>query len=401
MWFILVLIGLALVTVCGLYVRRRLTQALTHLGVRSRRIRIVRWLVVWLLFGFPVLVIVAVVLSRLMDRATIPRFDGVTASLALGIPFILSVLVVLQSIPWLLALDLASLVVGRRRGEASAARLRAIGGLVVLGAFALYTPVRILVERGDVRMRHFEVGGGSAAERPLRIAFLADIQQDAFTDGDRARELYAAVNRTQPDLVLSGGDWINTGPDHIEAAAAAAGTLHSPLGTFSVRGDHEHFAYVDRDRSVGELEAAMKRHGVTMLANEVRWFQHGDKRIAVLFLDYNYIARTDAAAIASLVAATSTADYSIVVTHQLDRHLADLLADQVDLVLAAHTHGGQVNPVVGVVHVPLARIETRFVDGRYKLGRRTDVIVTAGVGYSIVPIRYAAPGSIETIDVRP
>lgn len=397
MWFIFLGIGLALVTLCGLYARRRLTQALTQFGVRSRRIRIVRWLVVWLLYGYPLLVIVAVVISRLLDQATIPRFDGVLAAYTLGLPFILTVLVVLQSIPWLLALDLAYVVVRRRPG---AGRLRAIGVLAVFGAFALYTPTRILVERGDVRMRHFVVGPGSTDAPPLRIAFLADIQEDAFTDGDRARELFAAVDATRPDLVLSGGDWINTGPDEITKSAAAAATLHSRLGTFSVRGDHEHFAYVDRNRSVREIEAAMKAHGIEMLANEVRWFEHGGKRIAVVFLNYNYIVRTDATVIASLLAVASTADYSIVVTHQLDRELAALLEDKVDLVLAGHTHGGQVNPVLGLVHVPLARLETRFIDGRYKLGHKTDVIVTAGVGYSIVPIRYAAPGSIESIDLR-
>ena len=37
--------------------------------------------------------------------------------------------------------------------------------------------------------------------------------------------------------------------------------------------------------------------------------------------------------------------------------------------------------------------------GIYQLGTTT-VIVTAGIGYSIVPIRYAAPGSIELVDLR-
>jgi uncharacterized protein len=400
-WFIFVLVGLALVTICGLYARRRLTQALTLFGVRARRVRIARWVVAWLLYGYPLIVIISILISRLLDRPTIPRFDGLLASYTLGIPFILAVLVVLQSVLWLVVLDVVHLIVRRRRGDASAARLRAFGTLAVLGAFALYTPARIAIERGDVRMRDFTVGPAATANAPpFRIAFIADIQQDVFTDGDRARELYAAVNARNPDVVLSGGDWINSGPHHIRAAAEAAATLRSRLGTFSVRGDHEHFAYVDRARSVGEIEQAMREHGVAMLANEIRWFEHAGKRIAVVFINYNYIVRSDHAAIASLLAVASTADYSIVVTHQLDRKLAALLADKVNLVLAAHTHGGQVNPVVGVVHVPLARLETRFIDGRYKLGTRTDVIVTSGVGYSVVPIRYAAPGSIELIELR-
>jgi len=349
------------------------------------------------LFAYPLLVLAAVLASSLLGMTTAPRLDGQIASLVLGLPFIWSLLVALQSLPWLLASDLVSLILRRRRGAATAARVRALAVFAILGGFAIYTPARILIERGELHLRDHRVGTATSGA-PLRIAFLADVQQDVHTDGDRAREIYALVNARHPDLVLSGGDWINTGPDYIESAAAAAGTLHSRLGTFSVRGDHEHFAYRDRERSAGEITAAMARHGVAVIDNEVRWFAHDGKRIAVLFLNYNYIHRTPPAAVATLVASMAKADYTIVVTHQFDAALAQVLKDKVDLVLAGHTHGGQVNPVVGVVHATLARIETPYVNGRYQLGRTT-VIVTAGVGYSIVPIRYAAPSTIELIEL--
>ncbi|HWO19102.1 MAG TPA: metallophosphoesterase [Kofleriaceae bacterium] len=258
-------------------------------------------------------------------------------------------------------------------------------------------------------MRHHQIGAPAAAApgaapaavtaAPFRIAFLGDVQQDAFTDAARARAVYALVSASRPDVVLSGGDWINTGPDYIESAAATAAELTSRLGTFSVRGDHEHFAYVDRARSVAEVEQAMRGHGIAMLNNEARWFEHGGKRIAVVFLNYNYIYRTAPEAVASLVASVAGADYKIAVTHQLDPPLAAALAGKVDLILGAHTHGGQVNPVVGLRHIELARLETEFIDGRYQLGATT-IIITAGIGYSIVPFRYAAPGSIELIELR-
>ena len=399
MWFLFVGAGLLLLIVSGIYVRRRLATALAHFGVSDRRIRIVRWVIAWLLFGFPILMIVSIVVSLLLGRSTLPRFDGLVGSWLLGFPFLWSVLVVLQSVVWLIAIDLAHLVVRRRRGVATAARVRAIAVLGVIGVFAVYTPLRIIGQRGELRVRHYQVGVSRATTpTPFRIAFLADVQQDVHTDAEHAREVYALVNASQPDVVLSGGDWINTGPDHIASAAAAAATLKSRLGTFSVRGDHEHFAYVDRERSLAEVEQAMRSHGIAMLSNEVRWFDHHGSRIAVVFVNYNYIHRTDSATIAALVASVADADYSIVVTHQLDSALAALLEDKVDLVLGAHTHGGQVNPVIGVTHVKLARLETEFVDGRYELGATT-VIVTSGIGYSIIPIRYAAPGSIELIEL--
>ena len=398
MWFLYVAVGLIFLVISGLYVRRRIAGALAHVGVSQRRIGILRWAIAWLLFGFPILVIVSIVMSLLLGRATLPRFDGIAASWLLGIPFIWSVLVVVQSLPWLLAIDLGYLIVRRRWSPATVARVRTAAVLGCVGVFAVYTPARVIAQRGALRVRHHEVGP-PAAGPPFRIGFLADVQQDVHTNADDARAVYALLNAGKLDLVLSGGDWINTGPDQIEPAAAAAATLRSRFGTFSVRGDHEHFAYVDRERSVAEVSRAMRNHGVTMLSNELRWFEYCGKRIAVVFVNYNYIHRTDAATIAALLAKAATADYTILVTHQFDAKLAALVESKVNLVLAGHTHGGQVNPVVGAVHVPLARLETEFIDGRYQLGSTT-VIVTAGIGYSIVPIRYAAPSSIELINLQ-
>jgi len=394
-WFAFVAAGFAVLIASGIYVRRRVAAALALVGVGPRAIRIIRWLIVWLLFGAPILMVIAIVASLLLGREVLPRFDGMVASTVLMVPFAWSVLVVIQSVVWIVAIDVGHLLARRRRP-----RIRALATLAVVAVLALYTPARIVAELGDLRVRHHQLGAATTGARPFRIAFLADIQQDVHTDADRARDVYELVNAAQPDVVLSGGDWINSGPDHIESAAATAALLHSRLGTFSVRGDHEHFAYVDRERSIAEIERAMHAHGIAMLNNEVRWFEHAGKRIAVAFLNYNYIYRSDRAAIERLLATLAGADYSLAVTHQLDSALAALLADRVDLVLAGHTHGGQVNPVLGLWHVNLARLETRFVDGRYALGTKTTVIVTAGVGTSIVPIRYAAPGSIELIELR-
>jgi uncharacterized protein len=397
-FLVYIIVGLLLLVAAGLYVRRRLADALAQLGVGKRPVRIVRWVVGWLLYGYPALMVGGIIISRVLDQPTIPRFDGVVGAWLLGIPFLISALIVFQAVPWFIAIDLVYLF-ARRRKPASAARVRALVILAVVGVFTLYTPIRIFVERGDVRIRHHRVAAHPAPSAPpFRIAFVADVQQDDHTDADRARELYAVINAWHPDVVLSGGDWINAGPDHIVAAAAAASTLRSRLGTFSVRGDHEHFAYIDRERSVTEIDLAMREVRVDMVDNQARWFTHAGKRIGVAFLNYNYIQRADRTTIEALVAEVATADYSIVVTHQLDRKLTPLLAGKVDLVLGAHTHGGQVNPVVGFLHFPLASLETDFIDGRYQRGSTT-IIVTSGVGYSVVPIRYAAPGSIELIEL--
>lgn len=403
MWFVFLGIGFAVLIVGGLYLRRRVLGALANLGVARRWHIPLRWLMLWFLFGYPLLMVAVVALTLWRGAPTMPRFDSAGSTWLLVYPFFLSLLVLVQSLPYLLIIDFTHWSVCRfgshRSPRAAIDRVRAIAVVVVTAGFALYTPIRIIVERDVLRVRMHQVGQLDASGSPFRIAFVADLQQDADTGVARTRQVVAEINAAKADVVLSGGDWINAGPDYIQAAADSAGAMRSRLGTYSVRGDHEHFGYIDRDRSVAEIEVALAERGVALLNNEIRWLQHRGKRIAVLFLNYNYIYHTDPAKISALVAQLASADYSIVVSHQFDSLVAALVKDKVDLVLAGHTHGGQVNPVIGVVHVPLARIETQYVDGRYQLGTTT-VIVTAGIGFSVAPFRYASPASLEVIDLH-
>ena len=137
-----------------------------------------------------------------------------------------------------------------------------------------------------------------------------------------------------------------------------------------------------------------------MVDNQVRFIVHHSRLIAIVYLSYNYIQRTPSATIQQLIANTTNADYSILVTHQFDTALEKLVKNKIDLVLAAHTHGGQVNPFIGFKHVSIARVETPYVSGRYQLGNTT-LVVTSGIGFSIAPFRYAASASMEVIDLHP
>ncbi len=395
MWFIWLALGLSLVTVAGLYTRRRVVEAAAALGLPPRGRTALRWGIAWLLFAYPAIIFLSVLVSLALGSDRMRGFDGPVATWTLVLPFFLTVLTVVQALPYLLLVDVVAWArrIPMRRG-------RAVAVLAPIVLVAIYTPARILWERGELRWRHYTVAAPAPAPGvpPMRIAFVADLQQDDHTDAARAASVMKRVAADRPDLVLSGGDWINMGPDHIAAAARTAALAPSRLGTFSVRGDHEHFAYIDRERSVGEVTRALRAHGVEMVHNEVRRFDHHGRTVAVAFLTYSYPSRTSGEEIDRLIAELQGADVRILVTHQLVDDVAARAKDRVDLILAAHTHGGQVNPLLGVWHVPLARLETPYVDGRYQLGGTT-IIVTAGVGYSIVPFRYASPGSVELVEL--
>lgn len=191
-------VGLVVMAGAVIYVRRRLGEALAQLGSSGRAVRIVQRVLALAVFAYPVLAIGSMVGSRVLGFATMPRFDGPVATWLLVIPFILTTLVVFQSLPWLFALELVRLVVQGRRAPALRARVRVWGTLVVVGAFAVYTPVRILAQRDEVRFRVHRLGQGPATDAPLRIAFVSDVHVDAHTRPSRVAELFAQINRGHP-----------------------------------------------------------------------------------------------------------------------------------------------------------------------------------------------------------
>lgn len=398
MWFVLLGIALTIVAIGGLYFRRRFLQALEALGVGAGRRRVVGLVVPYLVFSYPIFVFLFVLSSVVLGRDSVSLEPGPVLTWLLVFPFWISVLVVLQSLPYLLLIDVVTLVLRKRTNTRARIRYRSLACVVVVLGLSIYTPARLILGSETLNVHRHDLGRGQGT--PFQIVFLGDLQRDQHTDSHRTHQVIDLVNGEQADLVLFGGDWINTGSSYIEVAAEEAGRLRSRLGTYSVQGDHEHFAYMDQDRSVLEVSAALEKNKVQMPDNEVRWFEHEGKRIGVVFLTHNYIVRSEEAEIRRLLAEVADADYAILMTHQFDQDMAALVTGKVDLVLAAHTHGGQVNPLVGLVHVPIARVETPYVEGRYDLGKGTTVIVTAGIGFSIAPFRYASPASLEVLTLR-
>ncbi len=393
MWFVFLGLALVILVVGGIYFVRRVCNTLQYFGAPEVIVTSVRWSLRWLLFAFPLLLI-GIIAFTLLTGGKDFGLDNEWLMWGMAVPFFVTLVVLLQSLPFFLLTDLVS-VPQKWRKRVDRARPMVVG--LVTAFFFIYTPARILADKGTLEVRHYSVGK-KTQERPLKIAFLADLQLDNAVPESRGMEAALAVNKEKPDLVFVGGDWVNSGSRYVDASARVAGKLKGVEQTVSVFGDHDNFIFLDRERSRKLISEALAKNNVAMLDNQVRFYKHQGKSVGVVFLTYNYIEKATDAQVNSLVESVMSADYKIVVTHQMNDWLAARLKNRVNLVLSAHTHGGQVNPVVFFKHFQLARIETRYVSGGYDLGS-TKVIVTSGVGFSTAPFRYASPATVEIVDV--
>jgi len=282
-------------------------------------------------------------------------------------------------------------------------RIEAKAVLLILAFFILYVPVRVLIDYYAVSTRIIEYKDAKLPDALdyFRITFISDIQADAYTDASRLGKYIRRVNDTDPDLVLIGGDMITSTPDYINEAAEYVGKIKSKYGVYSCIGDHDNWAYRnDYSRSLREVKGAMDKYNVEMYNNRNIELRIKNSTIGITFLTSTYVEHLKEDVLDSLVNAQNHPDLKIMLIHQPNiLAVQEAATSGYNLFLAGHTHGGQVTFLFPFINLTPTLIETRFVRGDFHFGNML-MIVTRGLGMSLVPMRYNSTPEITVIILR-
>lgn len=245
--------------------------------------------------------------------------------------------------------------------------------------------------RADPIVRHARVTlpGWPADAKPVRVVLLSDVHiGNAAMDADRLTRIVAHVNALSPDLVLIAGDFVY-GHDPVAGArfarelTAPLAKLRARLGVVAVMGNHDHWT------TPTEVETTLERAGVRVLTNQA--IRVGP--LAIGGVDDDFTGHADVRRVvaeqARLGGATILLSHSASVIGQIPNGGPRLL-------LAGHSHCGQVVlPMIGSLAMRSPKTGGRLFDPRYMCGAVRDpgrlTIVTAGLGASVVPIRFGAP----------
>jgi hypothetical protein len=281
--------------------------------------------------------------------------------------------------------------------------LRGLSGvaiaLTLLASLFLIVGVREAISPPVERRLTVALPGWPSDARRLRIALLSDIHLGNYAmDAGRLRRIVGQVNAARPDLVLLAGDFV-VGHEAAGAARRAAGLeaplsrLNAPLGVVAVLGNHDHWTSPNEDR------AALVRARIRVLGNEA--LRRGP--LAILGVDDSFSGHDDVAA--TVASWKEIGGIPLVLTHSPD--LAHKLSGDFPVVLAGHTHCGQVVlPWLGPVLTRAPKQQWRTLyDPRYRCGVVRDsnriVVVTAGVGSGTSPVRLSAPPDWWLLTVGP
>ena len=271
----------------------------------------------------------------------------------------------------------AAVLLRRRRRLAIAAASAAI----LIWAFALEA---VVIEPRWLDVTHVEIRTDKL-DAPIKIALLADIQTD--DPGDWERDALARVAAEEPDLVLFAGDYIQTHSDEEHEKATArlneilreAG-LDPPLGIVAVRGNIDPVAWPELFDGTGAITGDART--VTDL---------GPVTVTALSL-YEAFNGAEIDAVE---------DFHIVIGHAPDFALDEPPAD---LMVAGHTHGGQVRlPFLGPIFT-LSTVPRAWAAGVTEVRPGSTLVVSRGLGmerHNAPRVRFLCRPQLIFIDLIP
>ena len=258
-----------------------------------------------------------------------------------------------------------------------AAGLAALTALVGVDAF--------FIEPHNLEIERFKIVSDKVS-RPLKIAIVADIQTDEV--GAYERAALAAAMGEKPDLVLFAGDYLQEHDDkkrmelirQLRSALKDAG-LQGPKAAMAVAGncDYEDWPKIFEGTGVAH----------TTVRQSVR---QSDFELTALGLEDSFNTR---------LSIPESNLFHIVVGHSPDYALGDVRAD---LLVAGHTHGGQVRlPLIGPL-ITLSRIPRAWAAGMTSLSGDRTLVVSRGIGMergAAPRLRFLCRPQLVIVDVVP
>ncbi|MFB9263748.1 metallophosphoesterase [Bradyrhizobium erythrophlei] len=288
--------------------------------------------------------------------------------------------------------------------------LRSVGGLTAASAstaaYGFGEPVfGLRLTRYDLSPRQWP------ADFPLKIAALADIHAcDPWMSLDHIERIVERTNALNADIIVMLGDYV-AGHRHVtrfipasDWAAVLAG-LKAPFGVHAILGNHDYWEdkTVQRQgQGMPVARRALERAGIPVYENDaVRltkdgrpfWLAGlGDQLAYMPARHYRQVTRVGVDDLGATLARVTDDAPVILLAHEPD--IALRVPSRVALQLSGHTHGGQVRVLGWSPAVP-PKHGVKLAYGHLKL--KTDVVVSGGLGCSIMPFRLGVPPEIVQV----
>ncbi len=259
--------------------------------------------------------------------------------------------------------------------------------MIVVAALLVYVLFRsFFIEPNSLVTTNYKIENADLAG--VRLAFLSDLHLRK-NDYNKLNKIAMMTNKQHPDVIILGGDFLN-GQNYkksmnVTMIGQKLSMFNIPI--YAVLGQQDWLT--DGTQITQDLEYG----GVKVLENS--------SRRAVIkgrYVDIIGLADLTTRGIDIEKAFYRTMRPRILVTHNPDVYY-DVMED-VDLILAGHTHGGQfILPFTPPLFVP-SKFGVEFASGLIHI-RKNKMIISKGIGTSVLPVRLNCKPEIVIVDFVP
>ena len=261
--------------------------------------------------------------------------------------------------------------------------------LIVLILFLLaFTDA--MVSLHGLRLERYEIKDSSlpASFEGFKIAQVSDLHNAEFGEGNS--KLIKKIADENPDIIALTGDIVDENTKDFDAVALLIKKLSEIAPCFYVTGNHEAWIYKDYI----PFEEKITDYVTVLHNSSVKSEREGEKIIIQGLDDPNYLYSFNE----SVKRLSQEEGYKILLSHRPEK-FEDYVEGNFNLVLSGHTHGGQVRlPFIGAVVAPTQRFFPKYVSGLYS-ENNTNMIVSDGLGTSVVPLRLNNPPEIVIVEL--
>lgn len=220
----------------------------------------------------------------------------------------------------------------------------------------------------------------------LKIAFISDIHYNHFMNKERLTKMIERINAFKPDILLFGGDLFDDptlypiDENVTKELAECLSQLQADYGKFAVLGETDHHESV-----LPIVEDLLFQADFELLKNQnIQLTKEGASTIYLIGIDSLVGGNPD---VEMSLQEVDTNAFTIVLTHAPDL-ISQLPSNGIDLVLAGHSHGGQIAlPFIGALNKKEGALS--YSKGEYWINQ-TQLIVSNGMGTTDTDIRIFA-----------
>jgi len=267
-------------------------------------------------------------------------------------------------------------------------RRQFLKGAIAMGAAGLVAdglllePRHVVVERKTIAINDLP-----DAFDGFRICQITDVHHGPFTGLGFIEKVVEKVNSLNPGLVVLTGDYVDHSSKYIVPAVSALCRLKSSNGVLAVLGNHDHWMDANLTQEV------FNRYNVPVITNSHKLIEIKDKAICVAGVGDLMEDSQDLKAAFYGVPADIP---RILLSHNPDYAESMPATERVDLVLAGHTHGGQVRMLFSIAPITMSRYGQKYAGGLVR-SASGQVYVSRGIGVVGLPVRFNCPPEITII----